>query len=38
MSNEDIRDMFDSNMDMTLGELSRITGRTVPELKTILED
>lgn len=36
MDKQDIKDLFDSNLDMTLRELSRITGRTVKELKRIL--
>ena len=33
---QDIKDLFDSNLDMTLRELSGITGRTVKELQRIL--
>ena len=36
MAKQDIKDLFDSHLDMTLRELSRITGRTVKELKRIL--
>ena len=36
MAKQDIKDLFDSNLDMTLRELSRITGRTVKELQHIL--
>ena len=36
MDKQDIKDLFDSHLDMTLRELSRITGRTVKELKRIL--
>tara|TARA_R100001129_G_scaffold111205_1_gene76324 strand:+ start:466 stop:600 length:135 start_codon:yes stop_codon:yes gene_type:complete len=36
MDKQEIKDLFDSHLDMTLRELSRITGRTVKELKHIL--
>ena len=36
MDKQDIKDLFDSSLDMTLRELSRITGRTVRELQRIL--
>lgn len=36
MSEQEICEMYDSNPDMTLEELSRITGYTVRELKRIL--
>ena len=36
MDKQDIKDLFDSHLDMTLRELSRITGRTVRELQRIL--
>ena len=36
MDKQEIKDLFDSNLDMTLRELSRITGRTVRELQRIL--
>jgi len=36
MDKQEIKDLFDSELDMTLRELSRITGRTVRELKRIL--
>jgi len=36
MTNEDIMDLYDSNPDMTLQQLSRMTGKTVTELKRIL--
>lgn len=36
MDKQDIKDLFDSHLDMTLRELSRITGRTIGELKRIL--
>jgi predicted HTH domain antitoxin len=35
MTNQDIIDLFDST-NITLSELSRITGRTIKELKSIL--
>ena len=36
MSNEEIRDFYDSRLNMTLAELARIKGKTIPELKKIL--
>ena len=36
MDKQEIKDLFDSHLDMTLRELSRITGRTVRELQHIL--
>lgn len=36
MTPEDIIDLFDANPDLTLAALSRITGWSVPELKTLL--
>ena len=36
MTNEDIMDIYDSNPDLTLQQLSRMTGKTVAELKRIL--
>ena len=36
MTEVEIRELYDSNLNMTLRELSRITGRTIPELKKIL--
>ena len=36
MDKQEIKDLFDSSLDMTLRELSGITGRTVGELKRIL--
>ena len=35
-TNEQICDMFDNNPNITLAEMSRITGYTIPELKRIL--
>lgn len=36
MSDQEIIDLFDSNPDLTLQHLARITGKTVAELKQIL--
>ena len=36
MTPEQIRDYYDRHPNMTLAELSRMTGRTIPELKKIL--
>jgi hypothetical protein len=36
MSNQDIADFYDSNPDMTLAQLARVTGKTVAQLKQIL--
>lgn len=36
MTNEEICDLFDSKPDLTLAALSRITGKSVKELKRIL--
>ena len=36
MSDDQIRDYFDSHPNLTLAELSRITGLSVPALKKIL--
>ena len=36
MTNEDICYLYDTHPDMTLSELSSITGRTIEELKKIL--
>jgi hypothetical protein len=36
MTDQEIIDMFDQNLDMTLAELSRISGRSVAELKRLL--
>jgi hypothetical protein len=33
---EEISDYFDTNPDLTLAALARMTGRTVPELQQIL--
>ena len=36
MTDQEIIDMFDENLDMTLAELSRLSGRSVAELKRLL--
>jgi hypothetical protein len=36
MSNQDIAELYDLNPDMTLAQLSRITGKTIAQLKQIL--
>lgn len=36
MSHDQIREMYDSNPNMTLGQLSRITGLSIEQLKFIL--
>lgn len=36
MSNSEIRDMFDSNPNMTVAQLARIAGKTVDQVKRIL--
>ena len=36
MTNAQIVELYDSNLNMTLKELSNITGKTVQELKRIL--
>ena len=36
MTDYDIYDLYDLNPDITLAYLSRISGRTVPELKRLL--
>lgn len=36
MSDSEIREFFDSNPNLTLAELARMTGKTVPQLKKIL--
>ena len=35
-THQEIRDFYDSNPDLTLAQLSRMTGYTVEELKRIL--
>lgn len=36
MTNAEIKELYDNNPNMTLGELSRITGLSIKELKFIL--
>ena len=36
MTNEQINDLYNRKLNMTLAELSKITGKTIPELKRIL--
>ena len=36
MSNSEIRDMFDSNPDMTIATLARIAGKSTEQIKRIL--
>jgi hypothetical protein len=36
LTNQDIIDLFDLNPNLTLAQLSRITGKSVLELKQIL--
>jgi len=36
MSDQEIVDMFDYNPNLLLSDLSRITGKSITELKTIL--
>ena len=36
MTNDEICDIYDTNPNMTLAELARLTGKTVAELKRIL--
>jgi len=36
MSDQEIRDLYDASPDMTLRELSALTGRSIRELKQIL--
>jgi hypothetical protein len=36
MSNEEIKALYDSNLNMTLAGLSRLTGKSINELKRIL--
>lgn len=36
MSDDEIRDLYDQKLNMTLKELSRITGKSVAQLKRIL--
>jgi hypothetical protein len=36
MTDQEIRDLFDENLNLTLRELSNISGKSVEELKNIL--
>jgi hypothetical protein len=36
MTNDQIAELYDSNPNMTLAQLSRITGKSVEQLKKIL--
>ena len=36
MTDQEVRDLFDENLDLTLRELSNISGKSVEELKNIL--
>ena len=36
MTNDEIRDLYDTNPNMTLAQLARITGKTIQQLKRIL--
>jgi hypothetical protein len=36
MTNAQIIEYYDSHLNLTLSELSKITGKTIKELKTIL--
>jgi hypothetical protein len=36
MTDAEIIEIFDKNLNMTLAELSRLTGRTIPDLKKLL--
>lgn len=36
MTNQDICDLYDSKPDLTLAQLSRMTGKSVSQLKQIL--
>jgi hypothetical protein len=38
MTHAEIREVFDSNLNLTLAELSRMTGLSIPQLKKILMD
>lgn len=38
MSNEEIIDLYDQHPDMTLAQLARMTGRTIAELKALLQE
>ena len=36
LSNQEIKDIYDTNINITLSELSKITGKSIKQLKTIL--
>lgn len=36
MTRQEIRDLYDSNPNMTLSQLSKVTGKSVAKLKSIL--
>ena len=36
MSNEEIKQLYDNNLNLTLAGLSRLTGKSINELKRIL--
>lgn len=36
MTNEEIKSLYDSNLNLTLAGLARVTGKTINELKRIL--
>jgi hypothetical protein len=38
LSDDEIREFYDSHPDMKLSDLARITGKTVSELKKILQE
>lgn len=36
MTNDEIRDLFDTNPNMTVAQLARVAGKTVDQIKRIL--
>jgi|TARA_R110000803_G_scaffold77300_2_gene142128 hypothetical protein len=36
MNRDEIKDIYDTNLNITLSELSKISGKSIKELKTIL--
>lgn len=36
MTNDEIKSLYDSNLNLTLAGLARLTGKTINELKQIL--
>lgn len=36
MTNDEIRDMFDTNPSMTVAQLARVAGKTIDQIKRIL--